>query len=211
MAETLLLPNTTTGGDKGNAQSATGCVTYARRTGELAMLGISSEDDDGNTAVGKGHETERKTTPNARPQAAAKTTTPVTPAAAKSTTKEPASTAANSSSATTTNAAAPTSATTSATSGNFADSTLPTEEQLAGYRNNIKTLGDELSEAGLKKSTGLPINRKILSLVKAVVGQSDATKITVSQWQQFFDYVRTTKEQVNGVKQLVEFVEKANA
>lgn len=213
IAETLLLPNTTTGGDKGNAQSATGCVTYARRTGYLSICGVTSEDDDGNTAVGQGRDTERKTAPNARPQAAAKTTTPVTPAAAKSTTKESASTAANSSSATapTKAAAAPTSATTSATSVNFADSTIPTDEQLAVYRVSVKTLGDELAEAGLKKSTGLPINRKILSLVKAVVGQSDATKITVSQWQQFFDYVRTTKEQVNGINKLVEFVEKANA
>jgi len=214
IAETLLLPNTTTGGDKGNAQSATGCVTYARRTGYLSICGVTSEDDDGNTAVGQGRDTERKTTPNARPQAAAKTTTPVTPAAAKSTTKESASTAANSSSATapaTAAVAAATSATTSATSVNFADSTIPSEEQLKPYRNNITLLGEDLAKAGLKKSTGLPINRKILAYIKSVVGQQDATKITVGQWQQFFEAVRVTKGQENGINKLVEFVEKANA
>lgn len=199
MAETLLLPNTTTGGDKGNAQSATGCVTYARRTGYLSIVGETSEDDDGNTAVGQGRDTERKSAP-----ARATVTKAVS---APNPTKAATPAVSASAKASTALATAP-STVAAATS---TDLSLPTEDQLTAYRNNVKLLGDDLAEAGLKKSTGLPINRKILSLVKAVVGQSDATKITVSQWQQFFDYVRTTKEQVNGIKKLVEFVEKANA
>src|ERR1035437_7894473 len=38
---------------KQDAQTGVAAVTYARRTGYLAVLGITAEDDDGQTAAGK--------------------------------------------------------------------------------------------------------------------------------------------------------------
>jgi hypothetical protein len=53
--ETLLLPSNAPGNAIANAQTGTAAVTYARRVGYLSILGISpSDDDDGETAVGRG-------------------------------------------------------------------------------------------------------------------------------------------------------------
>ena len=40
-------------GEKQNAQTGVAAITYARRAGYSAALGLAAEDDDGNTAAGR--------------------------------------------------------------------------------------------------------------------------------------------------------------
>lgn len=198
LAETLLLPNAAPGGDKGGAQSATGAVTYARRTGYLSILGVSAaDDDDGNTAAGG-------TTKTA--QAPAKK---VVPAKASTT---PAQTQATLTPTSATTAAASTAATkASVPTAASGSSEMPSESEMEGYRNTFKLLGADLSTAGkLKPSTGLPINRKIIKYMLNVTNTKSVAEVTKEQWQGFLQGVSLVKSQPNGIQTLAAAVDEAN-
>lgn len=52
-----------------NPQGIGSALTYARRYGLSSMLGVVSEDDDGNAASGKGAPADKKAPPKAKPKA----------------------------------------------------------------------------------------------------------------------------------------------
>jgi len=70
------------------------------------------------------------------------------------------------------------------------DATLPTEEQMKSFREQFKKLGDDLSSEGkFKASKGLPVNRKLLVFLLSITKADSAEKITVAQWNNFFERV----------------------
>ena len=87
----------------------------------------------------------------------------------------------------------------------------PTEEQLAGYRQEFKTLGDDLAaNGGLKASRGLPAPKKLIAFLLSVAGQTDPSQITVGQWENFFGRVETAKANPEvGFKGLTKLVNRA--
>lgn len=76
------------------------------------------------------------------------------------------------------------------------DDAVPNEAELQPFRMLFQKLGDDLSTLGkLKSSKGLPINRKLLVWLLAVVGAADAKEVTIGQWKKFFSRVDATKAQ----------------
>lgn len=205
-------------GEKQNAQTGVAAVTYARRTGYLAVLGVAAEDDDGNTAAGRTSSDEpsyeapdfqdaRRAEPAprqaARPAAAPKVQAAAKPTASAVSTSKPAaqSTATPISSGAPAPAVVP-SETASAPAAERepgdepvgSDDAVPNEEQLKPFRALFQKLGDDLSTVGkLKSSKGLPINRKLLVWLLAVVGAADAKAVTIGQWKKFFSRIDSTK------------------
>jgi hypothetical protein len=65
-----------------NAQTGVGAVTYSRRAGYLAAIGVAAEDDDGNTAAGTTTTgtTSAKSEPKAKPKSTGTAVAPATAA-----------------------------------------------------------------------------------------------------------------------------------
>jgi hypothetical protein len=97
-----------------------------------------------------------------------------------------------------------------------ADGEMPTEEQMTGYRQAFKRLGDDLSTEGkLKSSAKLPVERKLLVFLLSITGATDAKKITRAQWDNFFSRATTVAGPADarvpeGLIGLAKLVNKAN-
>jgi hypothetical protein len=182
---------------KQDAQTSVAGITYARRVSMKAILGISDEDDDGNTASGTGA-VPKTSMPAPKSVAAAPTQVPKAeipkdlPSASKDgvPAEEPAAVPSNLSVA--------------------GSSEMPTEEQLVEFRKQFKQLGDDLATAGLKAGRGLPINRKVRAFLLAFTKADDPAKVTLAQWTEFFRKVELTKQGDGGIKRLVTVVNEAN-
>jgi hypothetical protein len=187
---------------KQDAQTSVAGITYARRVSMKAILGISDEDDDGNTASGTGtsgqaQEVKKPAQTSTKAVGPPKAEIPTSlgpaskaPAAQPSqgepvTGEKPASSPAGS-------------------------SEMPTSEQLDGFRADFKKLGDELSGAGLKASPKLPINRKIANYLCKVAGAESTDKLTVKQWTTFLQIVGAARTAEGGIKSLIPLVNAAN-
>lgn len=209
-------------GDKQNAQTGVAAVTYARRTGYLAVIGVAAEDDDGNTAAGRTsaddsrsadempdfQSTQRghvQSAPAPRPAAAPKAQpasrpAPAAQSAAKASAPAPATPSAGPSPTEVQLKLNDTPAVAEREPGDeptaSGDHAVPNEEELKPFRVLFQKLGDDLSTLGkLKSSKGLPINRKLLVWLLAVVGAADAKEVTIGQWKKFFSRVDATKAQ----------------
>lgn len=207
------------------AQTGVAAVTYARRTGYLAALGIASEDDDGQTASGREDNTEPYThnssatelpdfqeaqhaapRPASVPKAQSQQNTPVVPSAPQAAAIQPPP------------SLVPAVASDAPPAGrepgdeDDADTALPTEVELTEYRQKFSKLGDDLSTTGkLKSSKGLPINRKLLVFLLSITKAADAKTITRAQWDNFFSRVETAKSNAEvGLVGLTKLVNKAN-
>ena len=181
-----------------NAQTGVGAVTYARRVSMKAVLGVSDEDDDGNTAAGMTTKTAATTTARPTnppqktqpPKAEIPSTAPAT-AAATSTSEQP-------------TASAP------VADAAVSSDVLPTEAELKGLRVIYGQLGDALATGGLKANKGLPIGKKVLAYLLKTTGAPAAEKITKAQWNTFFTIVNAVKSSDGGIKELVRLVNEAN-
>ena len=93
-----------------------------------------------------------------------------------------------------------------------ADGEMPTEEQMTGYRQAFKRLGDDLSTEGkLKSSVKLPVERKLLVFLLNITGATEAKAITKAQWDNFFSRVEKAKATEGvGFVGLAKLVNKAN-
>lgn len=203
-----------------NAQTGVAAVTYARRTGYLAALGIASEDDDGQTASGRSDETgyadyarpsdyDSPSMPDfqegrhAAPRAVKPAEVPL-PTVAECLPPPPPPVPLEQQNQG--SAVAPEHG--DAYEG--PDETAPTEAELTEYRAKFKTLGDDLSAKGkLKSSQGLPINRKLLVFLLSITKAADAKTISKSQWDNFFS--RVDAAQANEAVGLVGITKLVNA
>jgi hypothetical protein len=69
------------------------------------------------------------------------------------------------------------------------DGKIASDKELAEFGIRIQALGDDLgSKGGLKASRGMPVNRKVLAYLLRVTESNDATKISMAQWQAFFQF-----------------------
>jgi hypothetical protein len=69
------------------------------------------------------------------------------------------------------------------------DGKIASDKELAEFGIRIRSLGDDLgSKGGLKASRGMPVNRKVLAYLLRVTESNDATKISMAQWQAFFQF-----------------------
>lgn len=204
---------------KQDAQTGAAAVTYARRVSMKAILGISDEDDDGNTASGTGkntgvnsdlgkyrgdHLSGLTTAPAQAPKAEIPNSLPGSAAATNSTTATSGPKTESAPSTTATTSADP------AASTGTLSSEMPTETQLVEFRKQFKQLGDDLATAGLKAGRGLPINRKVLAFLLKTTGAKEAGAVNLAQWTNFFHKVELTKQGEGGIKRLVTVVNEAN-
>ena len=92
------------------------------------------------------------------------------------------------------------------------DGSLPTEEQLVGYRESFTKLANDLSAKGkLTASAGLKLNRKLLVFLIQITKATDAQHISKSQWDNFFARVKVAVENPEvGLVGLAKLVNKAN-
>ena len=201
------------------AQTGVAAVTYARRTGYLAALGIASEDDDGQTASGRDDSTEpyshnSSTTElpdfqeaNRAPKTQKPTiaeclpqTSPFREVAEATAQYVPEAPAA---------AAEP-------ERGDAYEGpeppTAPTEVELTEYREKFRKLGDDLSATGkLKSSKGLPTNRKLLVFLLSITKAADAKHISKAGWDNFFSRADAARANADvGLVGLTKMVNKAN-
>jgi hypothetical protein len=198
---------------KQDAQTGTAAVTYARRTGYMAALGVAAEDDDGNSAAGnKEPETKHKAV---EAQSAPKATKASTKAVAapkadipselpgKSTaqpTGEPVT-------AKTETLAAGSSVANPAILNPVEGDTLPAEDQIQSLRNAFSLLSKDLDRAGLKASKGKPVGRKLTLYLLHRTGTKDPDKVTFGQWQKFLEECRTYNNGDGGYATLAKIVE----
>ena len=187
----LLLPAVGHGKDKTERYDAqTGCaaITYARRNAYLAILGISSTDDDGNAASGQKQAEQTKTaTQTTRPNNPPKTA-PAGPPKAEIPNETKQSSGSNTSTA------------------SVSDPSLPNVEEYNGYRVRFGKLVDALSTAGLKPSKGFPIQNKVKAYLFQETGVDNPEKISKGAWEGFFEQVGKISNGESGISKLVELV-----
>ena len=200
---------------KQDAQTSVAGITYARRVSMKAILGISDEDDDGNTASGTdtaktagsgAHYKSGAAPAGTDPNLVDPPTKPVQ--APKAEIPNALSGAAPATNSTTAASALKTESAPS--TGSPDSSEMPTEPQLVEFRKQFKQLGDDLATAGLKSGRGLPINRKVLAYLLATTGATESGKVTLAQWTNFFQCVNAGKSTESGIKGLVAIVNEAN-
>jgi ERF superfamily len=201
-----------------NAQTGVAAVTYARRTAYLAALGIATEDDDGNTASGHDNTESyslpggsscgpRMVLPQTSPfrevaEATAYHPTPASKANTAPKVQKP------------TEIVLPTQE--APEHGDAWEgpevSALPTETEMAAYRERFTQLANELSAHGkLTASKGLKLNTKLLTFLLTITKADAAKNISSRQWDNFFD--RTSAAIANpevGLIGLTKLINKAN-
>ena len=181
---------------KQDPQGGVAAVTYARRCGLLAILGVAAEDDDGNTA--------------SNVKAAEKASASKAPAAVKSQAGAPPEKAQIPNELPGSLPAPATAQTSTATSEASAPSTasdaneIPNETELAAFRKQHVALVKLLSENGLTSETGTPQKKKVLAYLLKTTGVDAAENITKGQWRTFFQVTAATNP-----KELVVLVEAA--
>jgi hypothetical protein len=188
-----------------NAQTGVAAVTYARRTGYLAALGIASEDDDGQTASGREDDTTSYTPVGDFPDFQEAQHTPARgPVAPKSEKTSGTAIASPKAPSEAPIAAPPTSAT--SVDGSPApvsappehgdayegpdDSAgaLPTETEMADFRARFVTLSKNLAaKQALSASKGLKLNDKLRTFLVQIVGAENIKVVTKAQWDNFFE------------------------
>lgn len=88
--------------------------------------------------------------------------------------------------------------------------TLPNKDALEKYRVAIVNLQKELADyGGLKPSRGLTVSRKILLYLLKTAGVSEASQITVQQWDTIFAFFNKTKESEGGIANLAKLIDAA--
>jgi len=213
----LFLPGTMKGKDgvtRFDAQSVGGAITYARRYTWQALVGVAAEeDDDGNTAAGRGEdrssqsEQPRRSNPRPAPpvnQAAAKTggSRPSQPKAvdappasigAPQANEKPAEPAGLPSAADLDAvakeqeiAASASSTTTSEFPTTVAEVTAgpkPDKTAFDAYVARAIALKQPLEKVGLKASKGLQTGAKIKNNLLASAGAKELADLTISQWE----------------------------
>lgn len=169
---------------KQDAQTGVAAVTYARRTGYLATLGIAAEDDDGNTASGKKRYMDEN---DSHVEVRGGASDTVTVANAVTTHAETPS--------------KPVSVPTTPQSGNLPDSTT-----LDSYRQRIRDLHKQLSAAGLKASRGVKSIDKIVTYLLTMTGAAEVAQISNESWKTFFDHVDKLSAEENGFEKLAKTI-----
>lgn len=189
---------------KQDPQGGVAAVTYARRCGLLAILGVAAEDDDGNTAsnVKSAHREEAQARMDAKKTTGKIETLTVPPKAAipndlgrgtATTPSEPQSPTSNTSA---TLASAPD------------DHEVPNEDELKPFRKQHVALVELLSKNGLTSETGKPQKKKVLLYTLKTTGADSAENITKGQWRSFFQVTAAAAEA--DIKNLVALVEAAS-
>lgn len=207
-SNTLVLPATSMGKDKvlrHDAQSVSSAVTYARRIGYQALVGVAAEqDDDGNTASGKEKQTrpelsqqQRVATPSSQGQSRPANSTPTRTAPTETKKDPPASEYISHSISENEKKSQPTN--------------QPTSEEFTGYMAKIRTLANDLSAAGLAASKNNTINAKISRYILNATGTSDPQfkEISKEKWDMFLGLVEKIQAGEGGTKELVGLVEAA--
>jgi hypothetical protein len=253
MGESFTLPL-----GKQDAQTGVAAVTYARRTGYLAALGIASEDDDGQTAAGRediyeGYSHPSSTTEmpdfqdahHAAPKAQAMPdrqhrqlpqTSPFREVAEASARPTSASTPKVETSGATSAAGNPATASAAPEIKHYSDfkgitevlqnkapehgdawegpevSKLPTEAEMAAYRERFTQLANELSTHGkLTASKGLKLNTKLLVFFLQITKADAAKNVSNRQWEDFFQRTDAAiKNPEVGLLGLTKLINKAN-
>ena len=181
---------------KQDPQGGVAAVTYARRCGLLAILGVAAEDDDGNTA--------------SNVKAAEKASASKAPAVVKSQAGAPPEKAQIPNELPGSSPAPATAQTSTGTSEASAPSTasdaneIPNETELGAFRKQHVALVKLLSENGLTSETGNPQKKKVLTYLLKTTGADAAENITKGQWRTFFQVTAATNP-----KELVALVEAA--
>jgi soluble cytochrome b562 len=165
-----------------DAQAGAGAVTYARRVAMKAILGLTDEDDDGNTASRKDEE----------------------PAEAKPATKQAAKApaAASQNVKSETKAAVPKAEIpkTTAKGGDAPaedNGALPNEAEMKNFRKQFVQFVDKIEEAGVEGAKSNPVQKQALKYLLATTSAARPEDITKSQWRAFFvvtDMALATKE-----------------
>lgn len=168
---------------KQDPQGGVAAVTYARRCGLLAILGVAAEDDDGNMASNvKTSEklSQPKQTTGANETKTQKATAGAPPEKATIPNELPGSspaTATAETSTATSEAAAPSTASDA--------NEIPNEEELKPFRKEYMALVKKLSENGLTAETGNPQKKKVLAYLLKITGSDSAENVTKGQWRSF--------------------------
>ena len=169
-----------------DAQTGVAAVSYARRTGWKAVLGLREEDDDGNAASAAPAAEKATARPNNPPK-----TAPAGPPKAEIPNETTQSSGSNTSTA------------------SASDHSLPSAEELNTYRVRFGKLVDALSTAGLKSSKGLPLQKKVLAYLLQEGKKEAAEKISKADWELFFSNVGAVSNGEGGISKLVELVNSA--
>jgi hypothetical protein len=151
---------------KQDPQGGAAAVTYARRVAYQGVIGVTSEDDDGNIASGKDEETQEPAAPRQsyQPPPFAPPPTPrriiaETEAALEDMAK-PSDTA-------------------------IMMKAIVSEEQLNKYRDRCVELQKKLGAAGLKSSRTMRIGSKFLMYLLFATGTKSHTEISAAGWDAF--------------------------
>jgi len=167
---------------KTDAQAGAGAVTYARRVAMKAILGLTDEDDDGNTASRK---EESAAEPVETKTKATKQTAKAAPATEAKTTVAKAEIPTDS-------------------------GALPNEPDMKKFRTQFVRLVDSLEEAGVAASKGNPVQKQVLAYLLKTTGASKPEDITKAGWQAFFAVTDASLATKESAAALVEQVNLAN-
>lgn len=184
---------------KQDPQGGVAAVTYARRCGLLAILGVAAEDDDGNTASNV--KAAEKASASKAP-AAVKSQAGASPEKAQIPNELPGLTISSELRATAQTSTATSEASAPSTASDANE--IPNETELAAFRKQHVALVKLLSENGLTSETGNPQKKKVLTYTLKTTGADAAENITKGQWRTFFQVTAATNP-----KELVALVEAA--
>lgn len=199
---------------KNDAQTGTAGVSYARRTGLKAVLGLAEVDDDGNAASGNERESKSTARPNNPPQ---KAQLPNESAGASSSTTKGKSQKTASAPSTTAGTPAAQDASTgkSQSSSNSQENSgshvSVTAEEYEKYRQRFTKVVDELTTfkpGGLKAEKGAPIGHKVRAFLLEGTNQPKPEELSVAQWEDIFARVNAITNK-GGLKPLVDAINAA--
>lgn len=193
VAESYTLPTA-----KQDPQTGVAAITYARRAAYLGVISIAAQDDDGNTAAGRNEEESEAPRP-ARPKRVV-SEAPAIDRGSKPNVPEPPPMVEE----------IPVPMPVPQQAVGITGGTLPDRDALEKYRVAIVNLQKELADyGGLKPSRGLTVSRKILLYLLKTAGASEASQITVQQWDTIFAFFNKTKESEGGIANLAKLIDAA--
>jgi hypothetical protein len=194
------------------AQTGVAAVTYARRTGYLAALGIASEDDDGQTASGRDDSTEPYSHNSSTTELPDFQEANRAPKTQKPTIAECLPQTSPFRQVAEATADVPAAPAEPEHGDAYEGPEPPTEVELKEYREKFRKLGDDLSATGkLKSSKGLPTNRKLLVFLLSITKAADAKHISKAGWDNFFSRADAARANADvGLVGLTKMVNKAN-
>lgn len=185
---------------KQDPQGGVAAITYARRAGYLAILGVAAEDDDGNTAsnvkAAPKEQAQIKSKPLALPAGVGPEKAAIPNDLGRGTATTPSEPQSPTSNTSATLASAPD------------DHEVPNEDELKPFRKQHVALVELLSKNGLTSETGKPQKKKVLLYTLKTTGADSAENITKGQWRSFFQVTAAAAEA--DIKNLVALVEAAS-